>query len=81
MQRSELNKRLTAFIKADQAAAAAVNGLERGLITFEECLRLLADAEHAAGIRAASPCSNCKYFSVCGDLDRSEPCKGKAAND
>ena len=53
MQRSELNKRLTAFIKADQAAAAAVNALERGLITFEECLRLLADAEHAAGIRAA----------------------------
>lgn len=24
-----------------------------------------------------NPCSNCKYFTVCGDSDRTEPCNGR----
>lgn len=24
-----------------------------------------------------NPCSNCKYFTVCGDPERTEPCNGK----
>lgn len=24
-----------------------------------------------------NPCSNCKYFTVCGDPDRTEPCNGR----
>ena len=24
-----------------------------------------------------SPCTNCKYFNVCGDQERTEPCSGR----
>lgn len=24
-----------------------------------------------------SPCIGCKYFSACGDIERTEPCEGK----
>ena len=27
--------------------------------------------------KTENPCSNCKYFTVCGDPDRTEPCKGR----
>ena len=27
--------------------------------------------------KAENQCSNCKYFTVCGDLDRIEPCNGR----
>ena len=27
--------------------------------------------------KTENPCSNCKYFTICGDLDRTESCNGK----
>lgn len=53
MQKSRLNTTLTNFIKSNEQAQAAINYYERGLITFNECLQLLTEAEHRAGIEAA----------------------------
>lgn len=53
MQKSRLNKTLTDFLKSNAEAQAAVNFYERGLITFNECLQLITEAEHKAAIIAA----------------------------
>lgn len=29
------------------------------------------------GIEARHTCADCRYFGVCGDPERTEPCKGK----
>lgn len=46
--------------------------------TFNDFLRIL--KIHKIVVvkkKTENPCSYCKYFTVCGDLDRTKPCNGK----
>lgn len=76
------------FSLEELIASAAVNvGIEFFKKYGEECelttLRIMGeyDYEQYQKQMAQMTCRNCKYFSQCGDIERTTPCEGKEVNE